>query len=421
MEEALDSNEYDKFIQYEMIHYLKYIKTTEEKKHYEKCLSEIEQMSKRYGQILKKTVAKYDGKPSNSICYFLPSIDNDLAHIEILSHILAQHKPSNYRITVAGYSSQTDGCESKLLTSLEKSRKIDLMPLEQTHKSIVSFVSWLNREKVNQLIVMSIPTLIPAFINAMGSSRVTWFSSKFELECFTSLKNRISCCGHEYETKKIGNSTWNRMPAALDAANILEFQARKITDGSCRLVSINREEKIKNENFLKCVTEILKKNPKATFYWTGRTEEPTIQSFFKNHGIAERCHYIGWVDPKAILHNFDIFLDTPSLSGTVAATAFAAGIPVLTFRNSQSWIEFFKPKLQTNLADKESRNVSFPLIAENNEDYIEIVTSLINDSHLYKQVHEYQKIAGAAHFFDKKKLYNSHLNYIKKVTNMEFT
>jgi hypothetical protein len=419
MEDALSSHDYDKFIQYEMFHYSEYIKKTEEKKHYEECLSDVEKMSERYGNVLKQKAAKYDGDSCNAICYFLPSIDNDLAHVEILSRILAQHKPSDFRILVAGYSSKIDGCSSKFLTELEQSGQIDLIPLKQTHASLVSFITWLNHYKVAHLIVMSVPTLIPAFVAALGSDRVTWFSSKFELECFPSLANRISCCGHEYQVEKIGNSTWHRMPAALDPAKIPEFKKRKVIDGSCRLVSINREEKIKSPDFLRSVSSILQKNTKAKFFWTGRTEDTTIKSYFDNQGVGNRCHHIGWVNPVEALNEFDIFLDTPSLSGSVAATAFTAGIPLVTFRNSQSWIEFYEPKFHQNIGNKESSTYSLPLIANSSDEYIKMATSLITDTNLYDTVSEYQKLAGTAHFFDKKTLYHSHLKYIQKVTNME--
>jgi hypothetical protein len=419
MEGALSSHEYDKFIQYEIIHYSEYIKKIEEKKHYEECLTEVEKMSERYGEVIKREAPKHEGELSSAICYFLPSIDNDLAHIAILSRILTQHKPSDFRILVAGYSSKTDGCSSKLLTELEQSEKIDLIPLKQTHASLVSFVTWLNRHKVGHLIVMSVPTLIPAFITALGSDRVTWFSSKFELECFPSLTNRLSCCGNEYQVKQIGNSTWHRMPAALEPTDIPEFKRRKITDGSCRMVSINREEKIKNPDFLKSVVGILRKNTKATFFWTGRTEDITIKSYFKNQGVGNRCHHIGWVNPKEVLNEFDIFLDTPSLSGSVAATAFTAGIPLVTFRNSQSWIEFFEPKFHQNIANDETSKYALPLIADNYNDYIKMATSLIKDNNLYNTVSEYQKFAGTTHFLDKETLYHSHLKYIQKITNME--
>ena len=419
MEDALRSRDYDKFIQYEIIHYSEYIKKTEEKKHHEECFTNVEKMSERYGNVIKQEAAKYDGEASNAICYFLPSIDNDLAHIELLSRILAQHKPSDFRILVAGYSSKTDGCLSKFLTALEKSGKIDLVPLKQTHSSVVSFITWLNRNKIAHLIVMSVPTLIPAFIVALGSDRVTWFTSKFELECFPTLKNRISCHGHEYQVQKIGKCTWHRMPAALDPANIPELRKRKIIDGSCRLISINREEKIKNPEFLKSVASILQKNTKATFFWTGKTEDTTIKSFLDNQGVGDRCYYIGWVDPMKALHDFDIFLDTPSLSGSVAAMAFAAGIPLVTFTNSHSWVEFYEPKFHQNIESKKSSTYPLPLIANSFDEYIEITTSLINDSNLSEVVSEYQKLAGKTHFFDKKTLYQSHLKYIQKITNME--
>lgn len=418
MEYALESHDYDKFIQYEIYHYLKYIKEIEEKTHYENCLEDVELLSSRYGYILKKVTKKEEGVSTNTICYFLPSIDNDLAHIEILSRILGQHNPADFKIIVAGYSSKSDGCNSKYLNHLEESGKIDLLPLEQTHASLVSFINWLNLNKVAQLIVFSAPILIPAFISVLGAKRVTWFSSKFELECFPTLINRISCSGSEYQLQQIGKTTWHRMPAALEISNIPEYRIRKINNGTFRLVSINREEKIKNPVFLQSVVGILRENKNAKFYWTGKTEEVNIKSYFLNQGVGNRCHYIGWVNPKDVLKEFDIFLDTPSLSGSVAAAAFTAGIPLITFKNSQSWIEFFEQKFHQNIRNEKSSKLSFPLIAKNYQEYIKMACYLMSNRNLYNKVSEYQKIAGSTYFLDKKELYKSHTRCIQEVTNM---
>lgn len=416
MADTLDSHDYDKFIQYEIFHYSEYVKKVEEKDHYEKCFRDIEKMSVRYGEVLKIEAEKYDGSASNAVCYFLPSLDNDLAHIEILSGILAQHKPTDFRISVAGYSSKTDGCGSEFLKALKRSGQIDLIPLQQTHTSLVNFITWLNHHSVAHLIVMSAPTLIPAFVTALGKQRVTWFSSKFELECFPSLINRLSCCGHEYHVQQIGNSIWHRMPAALERSKIPEFSRRIMVGGLCRLVSINREEKLKNPIFLEAVAGILRKNKKAIFFWTGRIEDPTIKSYFNDQSLDDRCHYIGWVKPTDVLNKFDIFLDTPSLSGSVAAAAFTAGMPLVTFRNSQSWIEFFEPKLRPTIGN-EKYSYEFPLIANCSNEYIDIATSLINDQNFYDRTSDYQKLVGIKHFLDKKNSYRSHLKYIAKVTN----
>jgi len=82
-------------------------------------------------------------------------------------------------------------------------------------------------------------------------------------------------------------------------------------------------------------------------------------------------------------------------------------------------LSFFEPKFHQNIENKEYSTYSLPLIATNSDEYIKMATLLINDSNLYNEISEYQKLAGSTHFFDKKTLYHSHLKYIQKVTNME--
>jgi hypothetical protein len=419
MADALYSKNYDNYIQFEFLYYIQHVKVLENKAHYEECLSDVENLSECYGDRLRSETKEYLGPADKVICYFLPSIDTDLAHVEILSGMLEQHDPSSFKIFVAGFSSQKVGCSSKLLTNLALDNKICLVPLSQTHKSLVEFIVWFNKSKAAQLVIMSAPILIPAFTVALGESKVTWFSSKFELDCFKSLKHRFSCCASEYQRVDTGKSTWHRSPPALIEDTLPIFDASIRESGVIKLLTINREEKIRQIPFLKAVQMILTCNPAVEFYWASRAHDPSIQAFFDGAGLGGRCHFLGWVDPVRTINNFDIFLDTPSLSGTVAAAAFAAGIPLITFRSSQSWIEFFEKKLAGIATDSLPGKQRFPLIASDFEDYVKLANKLISNFCFRKTVSSLQRSTGVV-FFDRKQLYRSHAMSLQQVTGMNF-
>jgi glycosyltransferase involved in cell wall biosynthesis len=96
--------------------------------------------------------------------------------------------------------------------------------------------------------------------------------------------------------------------------------------------TLAREEKINSAAFLRAVADILAAHPEAGFLWTGRSEHRGITEFFHAAGVADRCHFVGWVDTKLYAAALDVFLDTfPHGCGVTSYQAFAAGTPLLSY------------------------------------------------------------------------------------------
>lgn len=98
-----------------------------------------------------------------------------------------------------------------------------------------------------------------------------------------------------------------------------------------------REEKLTDTAFLDAICEILARIPDGAFLWTGRTQHPDIQRAFESKGVAERCHFIGWVNTRQYARVIDIFLDSfPFPCGYTLYEAMAVGRPVVLYASPES-------------------------------------------------------------------------------------
>jgi glycosyltransferase involved in cell wall biosynthesis len=178
------------------------------------------------------------------------------------------------------------------------------------------------------------------------------------------------------------------------AALAAETRAQYGTD---RLVMgcIGRDDKINSPAFLDAVCTLLKKYPRTVFLWTGYTRLPAIQKHFENAGVADRCHYIGWVNTKLYAQVLDIFLDSfPFPCGLTALQAMAAGTPIV-FYNSEEVLNIGIPLLINPVfngeagSEEEKRRIAevfharsprpLYLMANTPAEYVEMASRLIED------------------------------------------
>ncbi|MEY4316536.1 MAG: hypothetical protein RI902_344 [Pseudomonadota bacterium] len=411
---VLEAGDYDRYLVLDNIFYNHEVKVVEDADHYQSMFTSIEKSSVEYGNILKKYSIESTALDFNKICYFLPTLDNDLAHIELLCAILETAVDHNFDVYVAGFASEKNSIKSRLLTELEKNGKIKIVCLEFSHLDVVSFIKWFCNSGISQLIVTSIPTLLVSFIEVFGSKMVTWFSMKFELNCFDKLINRMSFCGNGLFVDAKHGVTWLRNPPAIVGSQ-LEWKKRVVDNQIVRLISINREEKIRNPIFLEAVKSILKLNLNAQFYWTGRQCDKAIVEYFLANDLSDRTHYIGWVNATQIISEYDIFLDTPNLSGSIAAKAFASGMPVATFENSQSWIDFYKDDISSEMEKLGEKNGVSMLLSEGVDSYVSHVTSLINNKNYYAFISKLEWYLGRVFFNNPSLMQKIHFENLRKI------
>lgn len=400
MMSLLNEKKYDDYLNLDNYFYSKHIKTIENANHYEKMYRQIEPSGINYGNILKTALTIDSDIDKSKICFFLPSLDSDLAHVELLSSIIENNQSYNFTIYVAGFTNSSDFIHSSLLKKLHDKGFIKIIKLKYCHSDILNFLNDFNQLKIAQLIVTSIPMLIVPLIRVLGKKRVTWLSMKFELDCFSELTNRISFCSHQISKKISNNIEWHRIPPKI-TGNKIEWRSTNSKNRTIKkLITINREEKIYNSLFLKSIEQILINNPNVHFYWTGRVQDERIDNYFKSKKMDNQVHYIGWVNADEIISDYDIFLDTPDLSGSVAAKVFAEGMPVATFENSQSWIDFYSSPFNEELIGLGEPKGITALRCKNLEMYCSHVNELIKNEAYYLYISSLQLYLAKKYYFD---------------------
>ena len=409
LNKIIQNGDYDALLNFFSDFYNFFVKSTETFENYTECFQFIESFGQDYGNYLRSQLPSYSKSSkenSQKICYFFPNIDNDLAHIELFYNMFKEHdSKSEIKIFVASFSSVK--YKSKYIKELELKKKIFVIPIEFNNNGLISFLKKFISHDFAQLVNVSFGYYLQVFLTALTPKKVTWLSMKFELRCFKDLTNRVSfhsSIGDTFNHEKI---KWFRNTPALLNHNI-QYNGPSNTN-SIKFLTINREEKIRDLEFLESVAQILLNTSNSSFSWTGRTEDPAISNFFKNKKLENRVHFIGWVDPYLLINDFDIFLDVPKLSGYIAAQYFAAGFPVIHFKNSCSWVDFFEEEFS-----RKSLFNSSEFIAPNMSSYVFIAKKIATNFEFRQERFLVQKKLGAL-FYDSKKMYSSHISLINNI------
>jgi hypothetical protein len=415
MSKLLEEGRYDDFIRCENLIYNQHVKITEKPEIYEKIFTDMEPMLFEYGKILKKEINNFskNKKDKMKVCYLLPSLDNDLAHIETLFNTLNEHSSKNeFFITVAGPAKNITKPESIYLSNLNKSNKISLVTFTHNHKGYIDFINYYIENNYSQLIIFSIPFLLPTFLQIFGPKEVTWHTTKFELKNFENLTNRSSFFSYHREQFIKENAIWERSLGALPLLNVPKFKGNWSSE--IKIVSVNRPEKIKDEKFLDTVVKILKIRPNTKFYWTGRTEDEFIKNYFIVNNLNSQVHFLGWIDFNKTINDFDIFMDSNLLSGALAAKAAVAGMPLLCWKGANSWIELNEELVRSELRLK-STEVKFEDFVFNDEKlFIDYLIKLIDNEKYYYNQHNLQKEIFSKLFCNVKEMYNQHISVVNK-------
>jgi glycosyltransferase involved in cell wall biosynthesis len=185
------------------------------------------------------------------------------------------------------------------------------------------------------------------------------------------------------------------VPLALDtravpSAAVAEVRARYPHE--VLLGSLAREEKLDSRAFLESVAEILERHPQAGFLWTGQKLHPGIEAFFRERGLAERTHFIGWVDTALYAAALDVFLETfPLGCGITGYQAMAAGVPLLSYLEPntvfgmQYWSELMGKSGSPARVTREQLDAYDVLCARDPAEYVQLASRLIDDETLRAQ------------------------------------
>jgi glycosyltransferase involved in cell wall biosynthesis len=323
--------------------YQTHIKRTETPEHHAACWSQIAPVMYEMGKaMLARRAAPTQqcdvttGPPK--IAFFIHSTAI-LAHTDwVLTYLRAWHRTGRQLIQPIVFS-MASGRSTPLQEALDRLdipliAGPELFPDLHPAQILVLAKQYFEKNGVGLAVFVSLPLHLAYSAGIHIAPRLAWWPMKFPLSTFPMVDSRIQTRTLYKATETIDGQEWRFGPPfhdVPDTASADEVRAiRQKYAGKVILGTIAREEKINSGGYVDAVVEILRRHPEACFLWTGRTELTAVVSAFEAAGVADRCHFVGWVDPRIYCGAFDVYLDTFPLSGTMAVEALHAGVAVVS-------------------------------------------------------------------------------------------
>jgi glycosyltransferase involved in cell wall biosynthesis len=207
--------------------------------------------------------------------------------------------------------------------------------------------------RVEGAVIVSLPLHMAYFCRRPVAPVQMWWSMKFALPNF-DVDGRVFYRSPLDQKVEVAGRTWRGGPLAFTAPPSPDPQAvtaiRDRYPGMKILGTVAREEKIANAEYLDAVVAVLRRHADACFLWTGRNPLREVQNAFDKAGVADRCHFVGWVDPAPYIAAFDLFLETYPLTGLMCGWAMAFGKPVVSVGELGFLATYLKPLFEGEIA-----------------------------------------------------------------------
>jgi len=284
--------------------------------------------------------------------------------------------------------------------------------------------------RFDRIVVVAAPTGVSYLTGILGPDQIAWYSMKFELDSFTLLEHRCSFMSTPTAPSRDHARLWRQAPPFL--AYRIDAQPSGISVPalehsrafSTLFYTVNREHKIRHPQFLDAVGRVLEAAPGACFLWTGRERLADIDDFFERRGLLDRTLFAGWVNPDDLLVAGGIFLDTPVLSGTVAARAAVLGFPVVTWTAAQAWINAFMPIFEADQVEdrmppalveamRPLQDAGVALECHTTEQYVALAVRLSVDQLFRSHYCRALKAFTEHYFYDRQRWAAQHLNNLR--------
>jgi hypothetical protein len=326
----------------EALGYETYLKAEEDAENHKRFFSAVEPLMSAAGRADNKSPPSPISREDPPRVAFVLFNGEVLAHVEVLLYFLKGLSALDKKpIRPAVYLLTGDGKE-KIAPHLV-TLNVPLMIPDST-SGILSVAEMfqaarktLAREKISTAIFVSVPLFLDYLMEAPLAPIQIWWPMKFHLPNFSKIDGRVGYGTlFEYDTD-IEGVRWRFGPFATppvpdcDPAEV--ERVRKKYRGFKILGTIAREEKIQQKDYLEAIVRVLQRNKNTCFLWTGRNQLSTIQDRFTAGGVADRCHFVGWVDPSVYCRVFDIFIETYPLSGLMTGWAMSLAKPVAAVGN----------------------------------------------------------------------------------------
>lgn len=407
---AVDEKEINLALQLESLVYNYYIKKNETEKHFRFCFDQYTDTLRLAGNLVAEHArgtennTKVDGELK--IGLFVQQAST-LAHVEVMLALLSGWSQIENRGVIPivyvmfGYD--------KNLEQRVRACGVDIYFFEidrpQYKNDIVnSFVylrSLLRDHRVLAVVFVSLAMHMPFAVALRLAPVQIWWAMKYHSLDLPELDGYFT--NGSFEKKRlIDGKSWRVVHSALDrlydtkyeteAARIRGQYGQDVTI----LASMGREEKIETTEFLDTIASILKARQKTVYLWTGRVKSAMVASYFENAGLADRCHFIGWIDTRLYAQVLDIYIDSFPFGGghtifqswavskpavmMLTRETLETGVPmhVLPAYNGEIDDSIITNDVKRIFTSSHGENLS--MIAKSNDEYIEMALRLIDDN-----------------------------------------
>lgn len=352
MREAARRGDFDTMTNIEAVCYNGYIKTVETPEHHTRAFAAIESAY----ALAPSRPALHAPTPSvpPRVAFIIPN-GNILAHSEVLLAFLAGLKqmadpPMDPGVVI--YSA-AGGELSKRLDQLGVAWDAVGPPSQSRSEHFDEVARRIAAFGADSVVFVSLPQYLAYFVRRPLANIQIWWSMKFALPNFEQLDGRVFYRSLFDRQVEIAGRMWRGGPLAFTAPAPAAKEAvaaiRARFEGKVILGTIAREEKIANDDYLAAVVDILRRHPDAVFLWTGREQPQQVLNAFAAGGVADRCHFIGWVDPIPYIEAFDLFLETYPLTGLMSGWAMALGKPIISVGSLGFLASYLEPVLDGSI------------------------------------------------------------------------
>ncbi len=343
------------------------VKQFERPEHYDACFEAMEGPLHRLGE--RAAGSRHNMEATRGrILFFFHNLGTSLAHVQLLCDLLVAYlssRPAAGRdigIIGASIHGRADSRIEQLCTDYAVHLSVLPMAIGMT-AMFQAAEEEMERNRFGQLVVVSLPTGLSYASGRFGPERLGWLTMKFQGRAFRSLRLRYSFTAGKRKAINKGGVTFLAAPPLMHPPAQLQTSPRPSAPLQAArrfrtvLYTVNREEKIRDEVYLRVVCDLLERFSDACFVWTGRKPSAPIVEAFEDRGLVGRQFFAGWVNPDDLIGAGDVFLDTPHLSGTVAARAMVLGRPVVVWSEAHAWINFFGETIDADRAAGRNQDV----------------------------------------------------------------
>ncbi len=228
-----------------------------------------------------------------------------------------------------------------------------------------------------------------------------FWSFGYDWPSFRNMDGLLSCVPDASPIKQRGGRPWHWY--RLIFSPLGDMDEKKVTDmrekvagGSFTFGTLCQSFKVDSPEFISSLTEILNRVPNAIYIWSGTYMPQNVVTMMKEHGIHERCVFVGWVNSNLYQRLIDVFLDTfPFGNGLSAAEAMSIGKPVISMTEEQNLKGYiFEPAKKGWFGEEEKKKFAEAVkdggyfSFTNTKDYIETAVRLAADKNFYNKAGE---------------------------------